>query len=107
MAKGIELTAQLVEAEHVERSRSCVQHHLQRGESLLTVDDGPCLHRTVRAFCRLDHDGPEEVGSGCTRLGALVLGQAPNFLPERIPLVLLVQHVWALEQGHHPTAEAA
>ena len=85
-----------------------VQQQLERGEPLLPVDnvahvDEPDWHRSL-----LDDDRAEEVRRDVrqvewAQVGRLdqPLGDGPDVVPERLPLILLIPDVWSLEERDH------
>jgi hypothetical protein len=76
-----------------------VQQQLQRREALLPVDDRPHLHPAGRLLDLLKDDCAEEVRVvPVERPVQEPLGYEDDVVPERLPLVLQVPDVGALEQ---------
>ena len=78
-----------------------VKEELQCCQPLLPVDYGPFLHRPSRVLHLLEHDCAKEMRvlpSG--RVLKQALRHTDDVTPQRLPLVVLVPHIWPLEQRH-------
>ncbi len=68
---------------------------------LLAVDDAARLQAAENRLLRLNDDRPEEVLGVSGRLRQAQLGQPPDVLPQRRPLLVLLPDVRPLERRHH------
>ena len=78
-----------------------VEEELQRRQPLLPVDDRPFLHRPSRILHLLEHDCAKEMRV-MPAAGVLKqpLRDAHDVTPQRLPLVVLIPHIWPLKQRH-------
>lgn len=78
-----------------------VEEKLQSRQPLLTVDDGPLLHRAHRILYLLQNDRSKKVRIVLPMWMVKESFRDTNdVIPKRFPLVFFVPDVWALEQWH-------
>ena len=88
-------------ADRLQRRSGRVHEQLQRGQALLTVDDAARLQITEDRLLRLNDDRAEKVLGSQRTVAQPELGQPPDVLPQRRPLLLLLPDVRPLERRHH------